>query len=153
LEVHSETENWGKYKNSPLTHNWEPIYLWVHVHVLICEYVSELMQARITVCIVTRLQLGGLRNCGSYPSNGRRFSFSPKHPYQRWGQSSLCTGALSVWVKQEGHEPDCTPLSQTEVKIVWNYTYILWNAFIACTGLTLLLNADVLDSNFLIVTY
>jgi hypothetical protein len=33
-----------------------------------------------TVCIVTRLQAGGLRNYGSYPSSGKRFFFSLKHP-------------------------------------------------------------------------
>lgn len=146
--------NWkvGKVQEQS-THNWECIYLWVHVHMLICENVNELMQARITVCIVTRLQRGGLSNCGSYRSNNKRFFFSPNHPYQSWGPSSVGTGALSMWVKQEGHKSDCTSLSRTEVKNVWNYTYILWNALMACTGLTLLLNADVLDNNFLIVPY
>jgi hypothetical protein len=66
-----------------------------YISVGVCAYVRELMQARITVCIVTRLQLGGLRNCGSFPSNGKRYFFSPKHPYQHRGPSSLGSGADS----------------------------------------------------------
>jgi hypothetical protein len=34
----------------------------------------------------------------------------------------MSTGALSLDVKQPGHEADCPPLSGAEVKNPWSYT-------------------------------
>jgi hypothetical protein len=93
------------------------------------------------VCIMTRPQAGGLKNSGFYPSRGKRFFFSPKHPGQQWDTTSLGAEA-----EQLRCESDRSPSSSAEVKNVWNYTNILSNAFLACTGITLTLPLRLVHS-------
>jgi hypothetical protein len=70
-----------------------------------------------SVGIATRLWAGQLRNQDLIPGKGRSFSVLHRlalRPTQPTVQ--LIPGALSLGVKQVGHEADCSLLSSAEVK-------------------------------------
>jgi hypothetical protein len=43
-------------------------------------------------------------------------------------------GELSLGARQSGHEADCSPPSDAEVKSEWSYTFASPYAFVACRG-------------------
>ena len=52
-----------------------------------------------SVNIVTRLQVGRPKNCGSVCGSNARFFFAPEHPGHLWSQVALYTGACFPWGK------------------------------------------------------
>jgi hypothetical protein len=101
-------------------------------------YLQELFQR--VLCILSTLDVtirsrdssvsiavgSELDGCGSIPDSAT-FVPSPQRSDKLWGPPSLLYSeyrgrALSLGVKQMGHEADHSPLSGAEFKIDWSYT-------------------------------
>jgi hypothetical protein len=93
------------------------------------------------VMIVSRLQDGWLRNCGSVDGRGNIFFYTPKASSLALGPTQThihwVSVALSPGLTQLGCEADPSPPSSAEVKNEWHCTCTSTYTILVCTGTTL----------------
>jgi len=91
----------------------------------------------LPVTVVTRIQGGQLRNCGSLPDRGkRRFCFQ-KRPNLLWGSPSflfVVEQGLFPWQMRLSLEVDHLPTFNAKVKIIWSCNFTPSYALMPRTG-------------------
>jgi hypothetical protein len=101
-----------------------------------------LLDEGTVIIMVTGLQVGQLRNCGSY--SGRTRDFSCQIDSGAHLASFSAVVALSLSVNQLGHEAYHSHLPFAEVKIEWSNTSACPFAYMTCTGRTVTLPLNFL---------
>lgn len=112
--------------------------MYIEFDIILSPYVS-FRRWDSAVSVVTRLQYGQLKNCGSVPGRGKRsFSSRKVQPYWFWGLPSLLLSgdwAPFPWgIKWLVYEAVHSPQSTSEIKGDWGYVSSPPYAFMSCIG-------------------